>query len=156
MERATFAMGCFWGVQVIFKKVAGVIKTTVGYTGGHVESPSYEKVCTGTTGHAEAIEIEYDPKIVSYQKLLETFFDHHDPTTPNRQGPDVGEQYRSVIFYHTPEQQKEALEYKDRLTRVKKYTKPIVTEVVPAQKFYPAEEYHQDYAEKNPNFVCHI
>lgn len=156
MQKATFAMGCFWGVQFLFKKVLGVTKTTVGYTGGHVEDPTYEKVCAGTTGHAEAIEIEFDPSLVTYQALLDTFFEHHDPTTPNRSGPDVGEQYRSAIFHHDEEQKKLAEETKDRLERNHRYKNPIVTEIFPAGAFYPAEEYHQDYAEKNPSYVCHI
>jgi peptide-methionine (S)-S-oxide reductase len=156
MEKATFAMGCFWGVQVLFKKVPGVSKTTVGYTGGHLDNPSYEKVCAGKTGHAEAVELEFDPKVVSYQELLDIFFEHHDPTTPNRSGPDVGEQYRSAIFYHTDDQKALAQETIDRLTRTHRYLRPIVTELKPALDFYPAEEYHQDYAEKNPSYVCHI
>lgn len=155
-EKATFAMGCFWGVQVLFKKVPGVLKTTVGYTGGHTENPTYASVCTGSTGHAEAIEIEFDPSAVSYGELLRTFFEHHDPTTINRQGPDVGEQYRSAVFFHNEEQKRLAEEYRDELNRSGKYKKPIVTEIVPAETFYRAEEYHQDYAEKNPTYVCHI
>ncbi|MEK7194445.1 MAG: peptide-methionine (S)-S-oxide reductase MsrA [Patescibacteria group bacterium] len=149
-------MGCFWGVQVLFKKIPGITKTTVGYMGGHLLNPTYEKVCTGTTGHAEAIELVYDPKIVTYNQLLETFFEHHDPTTPNRQGPDIGEQYRSAIFFHNEVQMKEAQEYRDMLERNKRYIKPIVTEILSAQEFYPAEEYHQNYADKNPSYVCHI
>ena len=156
MEKATFAMGCFWGVQVLFKKVPGVLKTVVGYSGGHVANPSYEKVCTGTTGHAESIEIEFDPTKVSYEELLDLFWEHHDPTTPNQQGPDVGEQYRSVIFYHNESQKKLAEESRDRLERNRRFTNKIVTEIVPAKEFYPAEDYHQDYAEKNPSYVCHI
>lgn len=156
MSKATFAMGCFWGPQVLFKKVSGVTKTTVGYAGGRKENPTYEEVCSGTTGHAESIEIEFDPNVVTYESLLEIFFEHHDPTTPNRQGPDVGEQYRSVIFYHDDSQKDAALEFKDRLERNKRYQRPIVTEIVPAGVFYPAEEYHQNYAEKNPSYVCHI
>lgn len=149
-------MGCFWGVQVLFKKIPGVITTTVGYTGGHVENPSYEKVCNGTTGHAEAIELEFDPSVVSYQSLLDTFFEHHDPTTPNRSGPDVGTQYRSAIFYHNDSQKRLAEETVARLTRTQRYLRPIVTEITPAGAFYRAEEYHQEYAEKNPSYVCHI
>lgn len=156
MEKATFAMGCFWGPQVLFKKVPGVIKTTVGYTGGHTENPTYEKVCDGNTGHAEAIEIEFDPKVVSYKEFLNIFWAHHNPTTYNRQGPDIGEQYRAAIFFHNEEQKKLAIESLDNLIESKKYNEPIVTEVVRATKFYPAEEYHQDYAEKNPHYVCHI
>lgn len=154
--KATFAMGCFWGVQVLFKKLKGVTSTTVGYTGGHVENPSYEKVCTGTTGHAEAVELEFDPEQISYEKLLEEFFENHDPTTPNRQGPDVGEQYRSAIFYHSEEQKRLADEYIAKLVRTKRYEHPVVTEVLPAGPFYRAEEYHQNYAEKNPSYVCPI
>ncbi len=156
MEKATFAMGCFWGVQVLFKKVDGVKNTTVGYTGGHTPNPNYEKVCAGNTGHAEAIEVEFDPKVVSFVSLLEIFFEHHDPTTHNRQGPDVGEQYRSAIFYHNEDQKTEAFEFKERLDRNKRYRNPIVTEILPAGEFYQAEEYHQNYAEKNPSYVCHI
>jgi len=156
MEKATFAMGCFWGPEVLFKKVPGVIKTTVGYTGGHTEDPKYEDVCTGTTGHAEAIEIEFDPKIVSYKELLNVFWSHHNPTTFNRQGPDAGEQYRAAIFFHNDEQKRLAIESLDTLIESKKYKDPIVTEVTEATTFYPAEEYHQDYAEKNPHYVCHI
>lgn len=156
MERATFAFGCFWGTQFIFKKIPGVIKTAVGYAGGHKKNPTYEEVCTGNTGHTEAVDMEFDPATVSYQALLETFFEHHDPTTPNRSGPDVGEQYRSVIFYHNQSQKSQAEEYRDRLTRTGRYRNPIVTEIVPATEFYRAEEYHQDYADKNPSYVCHI
>ncbi len=141
---------------MLFKKIPGITKTTVGYMGGHLLNPTYEKVCTGTTGHAEAIELVYDPKIVTYNQLLETFFEHHDPTTPNRQGPDIGEQYRSAIFFHNEVQMKEAQEYRDMLERNKRYIKPIVTEILSAQEFYPAEEYHQNYADKNPSYVCHI
>ncbi len=155
-EKATFAMGCFWGVQALFKSIPGVTHTTVGYTGGHTLNPNYEKVCTGTTGHAEAIEIEFDPSVVSYKELLDLFWKHHNPTTYNRQGPDIGEQYRSAIFYHTEEQKQLALTSRDKLSESKKYSDPIVTEIVPAETFYPAEEYHQDFATKNPHVVCHI
>jgi peptide-methionine (S)-S-oxide reductase len=133
-----------------------VINTTVGYTGGHVKNPKYEQVCSGTTGHAEAIEIEFDPKIISYKDLLDIFWNHHNPTTYNRQGPDVGEQYRAAIFFHNDKQKKLALESLDNLIESKKYKEPIVTEVTEATEFYPAEEYHQDYADKNPHYVCHI
>lgn len=153
---ATFAMGCFWGVEAFFKKVPGVTSTTVGYTGGHVADPNYEKVCTGTTGHAEAIEIEFDPAASSFEKLLDLFWEHHDPTTPNQQGPDYGEQYRSAIFYHSLEQKKSAEESRNRLEINHRFTNPIVTEIVEAKEFYPAEEYHQDYSDKNPSYVCHI
>lgn len=156
MEKATFAMGCFWGPQVLFKKVQGVIKTSVGYTGGTIENPTYEKVCGGSTGHAEAIEIEFDPSIVSYKELLDLFWKFHNPTTYNRQGPDIGEQYRSAIFFHNAEQKKLALDSMEELLESKKHEDPIVTEIVPAREFYPAEDYHQDYFDKNPNAVCHI
>ncbi|MHB1330764.1 MAG: peptide-methionine (S)-S-oxide reductase MsrA [Minisyncoccota bacterium] len=156
MNKATFSMGCFWGPQVLFKKIPGVVRTTVGYAGGHKKDPTYEDVCSGNTGHAESIEIEFDPSIVTYDSLLDTFFEHHDPTTLNRQGPDIGEQYRSVIFYHDESQKEVALEFKDRLERNNRYHRPIVTEIIPAKEFYRAEEYHQDYAEKNPSYVCHI
>ncbi|MBX4200338.1 peptide-methionine (S)-S-oxide reductase MsrA [Candidatus Parcubacteria bacterium] len=155
-EKATFAMGCFWGVQALFKSTPGVIKATSGYTGGHLANPSYEKVCTGTTGHAEAVEVEFDPSRISYEKLLDLFWEHHDPTTYHRQGPDVGEQYRSGIFYHSDVQKRLAEESRDRLSRNHRYLNPIVTEILPAKEFYPAEEYHQDYAEKHPDVVCHI
>jgi len=156
MQKATFAMGCFWGVQAFFKIVPGVMKTTVGYTGGHVPNPTYEKVCSGSSGHTEAVEMEFDPTIISYEKLLDLFWEHHDPTTPNQSGPDHGEQYRSAIFYHSDEQKKQAEESKDRLEKNHSFNNPIVTEIVPAPEFYPAEEYHQNYAEKNPSVVCHI
>ncbi len=155
-EKATFAMGCFWGVQALFKSVPGVIKTMAGYTGGKIPHPTYERVCAGSTGHAEAVEIEFDPSVVSFEKLLDLFWEHHDPTTFHRQGPDVGEQYRSAIFTHNEEQARLAQESKERLDRNKRYTNPIVTEIVPAKEFYPAEEYHQNYADKHPDVVCHI
>ena len=145
MEKATFAAGCFWGVEDRFRKVKGVISTTVGYTGGTMENPTYEDVCTDQTGHAEAVEVEYDPSIVSYQELLDVFWDSHDPTTLNRQGPDVGTQYRSAIFFHNTEQESIALASKENLQRAGCFTKDIVTEITPAQPFYKAEEYHQQY-----------
>lgn len=154
-EKATFACGCFWGVQAALDRVKGVVKTTVGYTGGHLDKPTYEDVCTGRTGHAEAIEVEFDPKGTTYEKLLETFFSSHDPTQVNRQGPDAGSQYRSAIFYHDEAQKKAALKAKDALEKPKKYSKPIATEVVKASAFYPAEEHHQKYLEKRGQFVCH-
>ena len=155
-QLATFAAGCFWGVEYKFNHVKGVVNTTVGYTGGHFRNPSYEDVCSGETGHAEAVEVEYEPSKVSYEKLLDVFWSLHDPTQWHRQGPDVGSQYRSAIFYHDEEQKKAAIASKEKLEKSKKYSKPIVTEIVPASTFYKAEEYHQRYWEKNKNFVCHI
>ncbi len=151
-EKATFAAGCFWGVESAFRRVKGVILTQVGYTGGHHANPSYREVCTGFTGHAEALEILFDPAQVSYEQLLEVFWNEHDPTTLNRQGPDVGSQYRSVIFYHTPEQEAVARMSKERLQSSGRYHRPIVTEIVPAAEFYRAEEYHQQYFEKQGVF----
>jgi peptide-methionine (S)-S-oxide reductase len=155
-EIATFAAGCFWGVQSTFDEVPGVIKTTVGYTGGKTENPNYKEVCYNDTGHAEALEIEFDPKKVSYEKLVEIFWEMHDPTTLNRQGPDVGDQYRSAIFYHNPEQKKIAEASKTALDKKGTLGKPIVTQIVPAVKFYPAEEYHQKYNEKQGIEGCHL
>ncbi|HUY01438.1 MAG TPA: peptide-methionine (S)-S-oxide reductase MsrA [Candidatus Deferrimicrobium sp.] len=158
MELATFAAGCFWGVEAAFRKIKGVINTTVGYTGGHYENPSYKDVCTGWTGHAEAVRIEYNPAQVTYDRLLEAFWVMHDPTTPNRQGPDVGAQYRSAIFYHTVEQKEKAIASKKRLEAENKFKNPIVTEITAAGKFYPAEDYHQQYFEKMgiKHGVCHF
>jgi peptide-methionine (S)-S-oxide reductase len=155
-EKATFAAGCFWGVEKIFEALPGVVSTQVGYTGGHVKDPSYEMVCTGLTGHAEALEATYDPSKIKYEKLLETFWKYHDPTTLNRQGNDVGSQYRSAIFYHSPEQKKAAERSKAILEKSGIFKKPIVTEIVPASEFYRAEEYHQQYLQKNPNGYCAI
>jgi methionine-S-sulfoxide reductase len=149
VEKAYFAAGCFWKVQYVFSKVPGVLRTKVGYTGGTLVNPTYEQVCSHTTGHAEAVEVEYDPAKTSFRKLLEVFFAKHDPTTKNRQGPDVGDQYRSAIFYVNDEQKKEALAYEAELTRAKKFNNPIVTLVVPATKFYVGEEYHQNYQVKH-------
>jgi peptide methionine sulfoxide reductase msrA/msrB len=155
--KAIFAAGCFWGVESAFSEVKGVLKTRVGYTGGTLKDPSYEAVCTDTTGHAEAIEIEYDPAIVSYKTLLDIFWNMHDPTTPNRQGPDVGSQYRSAIFFHTPDQQKEAIASKEDLEKSKKFKRPIATEIVPADTFWAAEDYHQRYFEKRGiKPKCHL
>ncbi len=148
MERATFAAGCFWGVEEVFRKVKGVVSATVGYTGGHFENPTYKDVCTGKTGHAEALEVEFDPALVSYEELLAVFFENHDPTTLNRQGPDVGTQYRSAVFYHTPEQMKAAQAVKEKFEQGRRFKRPIVTEITPASTFYRAEEYHQRYFEK--------
>ena len=148
MEKATFAAGCFWGVEAAFRQVKGVVSTSVGYTGGSFDDPTYEDVCSGRTGHAEAVEVEYDPSKVSYEELLTMFWDSHDPTTLNRQGPDVGTQYRSAIFFHTPEQGSAAIASKEKLQRSGRYKKPIVTEITPASQFYRAEDYHQQYFEK--------
>lgn len=148
MRTATFAAGCFWGVEAVFRQVHGVVATRVGYTGGSHENPSYEDVCTGVTGHTEAVEVDFDPSRVSYEELLQVFWDNHDPTTVNRQGPDVGTQYRSAIFFHTPEQQALATASKDRLQKSGTFKKEIVTEIVPASMFYLAEDYHQQYLEK--------
>ncbi len=148
MEKATFAAGCFWGVEEVFRQVKGVVSTTVGYTGGRFENPTYKDVCTDKTGHAEAIEVEFDPTQVSYGELLTVFFENHDPTTLNRQGPDVGTQYRSAVFYHTLEQMAAAKAMKEKLEKSGRYKRPIVTEITPASEFYRAEEYHQCYFEK--------
>jgi peptide-methionine (S)-S-oxide reductase len=142
---ATFAAGCFWGVEASFNRIPGVKDTIVGYTGGEVEYPTYRMVCTDKTGHAEAVQITYDPEQISYKDLVTAFFDLHDPTTLNRQGPDVGSQYRSAIFYHDDEQRKIAEQVKDELDQSGKYRYPIITEIVPAQDFYVAEDYHQHY-----------
>ena len=148
MEVATFAAGCFWGVQYKFSKVNGVLKTIVGYAGGDTENPSYEEVCTGDTGHAEAVQVFFDKEVVSYKELVSIFFSIHDPTQLNRQGPDVGTQYRSVIFCHNDTQIKQALEFKKQLEISNKYQLPIVTKIVPFTNFYKAEEYHQNYFQK--------
>ena len=147
-EKATFAAGCFWSVEEAFRTLPGVISTTVGYTGGTTQHPTYEQVCTGTTGHMEAVEIQYDPSVVSYDDLLKFFWTIHDPTSQDKQGPDVGSQYRSVIFYHSNEQKEKALKSKDDLQQSGVYTHKIVTDILPAQPFYKAEEYHQQYIKK--------
>ena len=154
LKKATFAGGCFWGVEKIFADLPGVVSTRVGYTGGHTQNPSYEDVCSGSTGHAEAVEMTYDPSKISYDKLLLTFWQYHDPTTSNRQGPDTGTQYRSAVFFHEAEQEKIAKKQIELLTQAKVFKKPIVTEVVAATEFYKAEEYHQKYLKKNPNGYC--
>lgn len=146
---ATFAAGCFWGVQSSFDRVNGVIKSTVGYTGGHVDNPTYHQVCTDTTGHAEAIQLEFDPTEVSYEQLLEVFWSIHDPTTLNRQGPDVGSQYRSAVFYHDDGQRAAAVASEERLAQSGRLHRPIVTEITGASSFWPAEEYHQKYHKKH-------
>jgi peptide-methionine (S)-S-oxide reductase len=151
---ATFAAGCFWGVEASFSKIAGVLDTVVGYTGGTFPNPSYQMVCTGNTGHAEAVQVTFDPQKITYTDLVKAFFDLHDPTTRNRQGPDVGSQYRSVIFYHDPEQQKIAEQVKSDLDASGKYRYSIVTQIVPAGVFYRAEEYHQQYYAKHALRRC--
>jgi len=152
-EKATFAAGCFWHVEHALSNVPGVISTAAGYIGGTTENPTYKMVCSDRTGHAEAVEVTFDPDRISYSQLLDTFWKIHDPTQLNRQGPDVGTQYRSVIFYHSPEQQQAALNSKAKLEASGKFSKPIVTRIVPAGDFYRAEEYHQQYFTKH-GFVC--
>jgi len=155
LQKATFGAGCFWGVEAEFRQLPkGVVSTAVGYEGGTMKNPTYRDVCTDRTGHAEAVEVEYNPEEISYEELLKVFWENHDPTTLNRQGPDVGKQYRSVIFYHTPEQQAAALASKEKLEKSGKYRRPIVTEIVPATTFYRAEEYHQQYLEKRGLSSC--
>ena len=156
MARATFAAGCFWGVEDAFRQLKGVTSTTVGYSGGTKVNPSYKEVCTGTTGHAEAVEVEFNPNEVSYLELLATFWKSHDPTTLNRQGPDVGTQYRSAIFFHDTEQEKQARDSKAVVEKQAVFRRPIVTQIVPAGPFYRAEEYHQQYFEKQGIRSCHI
>ena len=148
LEKATFAAGCFWGIEEAFRQVKGVVATAVGYSGGHFRKPTYEQVCTLDTGHAEAVRVIFDPKVVSYRALLDVFWKVHDPTTRDRQGPDVGKQYRSVIFYHSEEQKTAALASKEELEKAVTFKNPIVTEIVPVSEFYMAEEYHQQYFEK--------
>ena len=148
MEKGTFAAGCFWGVEEAFRQVKGVVSTSVGYTGGSFNNPRYEDVCSGKTGHAEAVEIEYDPSRVSYEELLKVFWENHDPTTLNRQGPDIGTQYRSAIYVHTPEQKAAAIASKENVQKSGRYKNPISTEITPASQFYRAEDYHQQYVEK--------
>jgi peptide-methionine (S)-S-oxide reductase len=149
--KATFAAGCFWHVEEIFRKTSGVKSTQVGYSDGVTKNPTYEDVCTDTTGHAEAVEVDYDPQEVSYEELLKIFWNNHNPTTLNRQGPDAGKQYRSAVFFHTPEQKKAAIEMKEKLnpTAREKFQSDIVTEIKPASDFYRAEEYHQQYFAKS-------
>jgi peptide-methionine (S)-S-oxide reductase len=153
-EQATFAAGCFWGVEAEFRQIPGVIATTVGYTGGRGERPTYEQVCSHTTGHAEAVLVEFDPAQVSYEELLDAFWRLHDPTQLNRQGPDVGDQYRSAIFFHSPEQ--EAAAKASREAAQERFSKPIVTEITEAPEFWPAEDYHQRYLEKRGLASCAI
>ncbi len=156
MEKATFGAGCFWGVEATFRRVKGVIDAAVGYAGGTLDNPTYRDVCTTQTGHAEVVEVTYDPDVVSYGELLEVFWNNHNPTTLNRQGPDVGSQYRSAIFFHSPEQETVAQASLERLDRSDRFRTPIVTEVTPASTFYRAEEYHQQYLEKRGLAHCHI
>ena len=155
-EKATFAAGCFWGVEALFRQVSGVVNATVGYTGGTTKNPTYQDVCHHHTGHAEAVLVEYDPAQVTYERLLELFWNSHNPTTPNRQGPDWGSQYRSAIFYHTPAQRSAAEAMKRQLEESHRYSSPVVTQIVPAAEFYRAEEYHQRYYEKHGGAQCHI
>lgn len=155
-EKATFGAGCFWGVEAAFRQVLGVTATAVGYEGGSFPNPTYRDVCTDRTGHAEVVEVEYDPARVSYEELLNVFWENHDPTTLNRQGPDVGTQYRSVIFYHTPEQETLAQVSKEKQQNSGRYKRPIVTQIVPSSQFYRAEEYHQQYLEKRGLSSCKI
>lgn len=156
MAKATFAAGCFWGPQLRFDQIPGVTGTAVGFEGGKLDQPSYREVCTDATGHAEVVEIDYDPAKVSFQQLLDKFFEMHDPTQLNRQGPDRGTQYRSAVFFHSPEQEQAAKDTIARLSAEKRFAKPIVTEVVPAQTFWRAEDYHQHYLEKRGQTSCHI
>ena len=156
LQIATFAAGCFWGVEEAFRKLKGVKSTTVGYTGGRFENPTYEDVCTDETGHAEALQIQYDPNEVSYEQLLKVFWSVHDPTTMNRQGPDIGSQYRSMISYHTPEQEAVAKKLKEDLEKLGKFKNKIVTEIVAASTFYNAEEYHQQYYMKRGGGSCYL
>lgn len=156
MENATFGAGCFWGVEAAFRKVPGVLGTRVGYLGGTLANPTYQDVCSGNTGHAEVVEVTYDPEQVTYDELLAVFWGNHNPTTRNRQGPDIGTQYRSAIFFHTPEQQDAALASKARLDTSGRYKNPVVTEITPATEFYIAEDYHQQYLEKRGRSSCHI
>lgn len=154
-EKATFAAGCFWGVEATFRQMPGVWKTSVGYIGGHKDNPTYSEVCSDATGHAEAVEVEYDPSQVKYEDLLAIFWENHNPTTLNRQGPDVGSQYRSGVFYHDDRQKQLVETSKQELAQSGKWSKPIVTEIVPAKTFYPAEDYHQQYLEKRGMSSCH-
>jgi peptide-methionine (S)-S-oxide reductase len=156
LQKATFGAGCFWQVEEIFRNIKGVRETAAGYAGGRLENPTYEQVCADSTGHAEVVEILYDPKEVNYEELLKIFFENHDPTTLNRQGPDVGSQYRSAIFFHHDEQKKIAEKYKSELEKSGKFKKPIVTEISPASTFYRAEEYHQKYLAKRGLSTCPI
>lgn len=156
MEKATFGAGCFWGVEVAFRQLKGVTATQVGYLGGSLSNPTYKDVCSGSTGHAEVVEVTYDPAQSSYEDLLKVFWENHDPTQINRQGPDIGDQYRSAIFFHTPEQETAARASKAQLDASGRFKRPIATEITPASEFYRAEEYHQQYLEKRGMAHCHI
>jgi len=156
MEKATFGAGCFWGVEESFRQLPGVAETEVGYLGGQTQNPSYKDVCTDETGHAEVVQVTYDPAKISYDQLLEAFWSAHDPTTLNRQGPDVGTQYRSAIFFHSPEQERLARASKEKAQASGKFRRPVVTEITPASTFYRAEEYHQKYLAKRGVSHCHI
>ena len=155
-ETATFGAGCFWGIEANFRRVPGVLDAVSGYSGGHMENPSYKDVCTDETGHAEVVQVTFDPAKVSYEKLLDTFWQMHDPTQVNRQGPDFGSQYRSAIFFHSPEQEAAAKKSKAALDAGGKFRRPIATEITAAGPFYRAEEYHQRYLEKRGSTSCHI
>lgn len=155
-ETATFGAGCFWGVEAAFRSTPGVLATAVGYSGGHKQNPTYKEVCTDRTGHAEVVSVEFDPSKISYAELLEVFWGSHDPTQLNRQGPDVGTQYRSVIYYHSPEQQRAAEASKATLASSGRLRRPVATVIEPAQEFYMAEDYHQQYLEKRGLSHCHI
>ncbi len=154
--KATLAGGCFWCLEAVFTRLDGVSAVVSGYTGGDHPSPSYAAVCTGATGHAEAVQITFDPRVIPYRELLEVFFAFHDPTTPNRQGPDVGTQYRSVVFTHDDEQRAEAVAMRQQLDSGGRFRRPIVTEIVPASTFWRAEEYHQKYVQKRGGLGCHL
>jgi peptide-methionine (S)-S-oxide reductase len=154
--KATFAAGCFWGVEATFRQIPGVTATRVGYTGGDLKNPTYTDVCSNSTGHAEAVEVDYDPAKVSYEDLLNVFWENHDPTQLNRQGPDWGTQYRSAIFFHSPEQEQAARASKQALEKSGRFHRPIVTQIVPSVTFYEAEDYHQQYLEKRGMASCHI
>ncbi len=154
LEKATLGAGCFWGVEATYRRLAGVKETAVGYMGGKLKNPTYKDVCSDTTGHAEVLEVTFDPAVISYHDILEVFWDNHNPTTLNRQGPDVGTQYRSAIFYHSPEQEAEARASRDAAQA--RFPRPIVTEITPATDFWRAEEYHQQYLEKRGLSQCHF
>jgi peptide-methionine (S)-S-oxide reductase len=156
MDKATFGAGCFWGVEAAFRRVKGVKATAVGYAGGTLDNPGYKEVCTDRTGHAEVVQVDYDPAEVAYEDLLAVFWDNHDPTTLNRQGPDVGTQYRSVIFFYSPEQEAAARASKELLDQSGRFKRPIVTQILPAPQFWMAEDYHQQYLEKRGLANCHI